>query len=44
MRKEKVGLKPQILEWKCECGKVIRSLYPRQLESLKKQHMLTHEP
>ena len=37
---------PEVLEWTCtvpNCNKKIFSLYPKQLEALKKQHMIKHE-
>jgi rRNA maturation protein Nop10 len=36
--------KPQVMEWECPvCGKVIRSIYPRQFVELVKVHELHHE-
>jgi DNA-directed RNA polymerase subunit N (RpoN/RPB10) len=33
----------ELLSWTChKCGKVITSLYPRQLEQNKKAHLETH--
>jgi hypothetical protein len=34
----------EILEWECEtCGKLIRSLYEKQLQANAEQHMLKHK-
>jgi rRNA maturation protein Nop10 len=36
--------KPQVMEWECPvCGKIIRSIYPRQFTELVKVHELHHE-
>ena len=33
----------EVLTWTCkECKKVIKSLYPKQLSFLRKQHELSH--
>jgi len=37
-------MKDEIFRWKCKiCNKELKSLYEKQLDSWKKQHMLTHE-
>ncbi|VVB52324.1 Uncharacterised protein [uncultured archaeon] len=44
MKDENTKVTKEIEQWKCpDCDKVIESLYPKQLEYLKKQHRLTHQ-
>ena len=37
-------MEEKIIKWKCsKCGKEIKSLYPKHLAFLKKQHQWSHE-